>query len=82
MNTLPHYGKKGILDVTHTRFFPFRSVRELLKQSGYQFSKLAGGSETDGEQFAARNDLGQRRIESRSAWRRWLNGRGLRATAI
>jgi hypothetical protein len=28
----------------------------------------SGGNETDGEQFGARNDLGQRRIESRSAW--------------
>jgi hypothetical protein len=35
MNTSPHYGKKGILDVTHTRLFTFRSVCELLKQSGY-----------------------------------------------
>jgi hypothetical protein len=105
----PHYGRKGILDVTHTRLFTFRSVRELLKQSGYQILETreiptpfpgalgntfiarallwlnaasvhmskglfsypdfhSGGSETDGEQFAARNDLGQRRIESRSAW--------------
>jgi len=39
MNTSPHYSKRGVLDVTHTRLFTFRSVRELLKQSGYQISR-------------------------------------------
>jgi len=37
-----NYGKKGILDVTHTRLFTFRSVRELLKQSGYKILEARG----------------------------------------
>jgi hypothetical protein len=39
---VPHYGRKGILDVTHIRLFTFRSVRELLKQSGYQILETRG----------------------------------------
>jgi glycosyltransferase involved in cell wall biosynthesis len=37
-----NYGKKGILDVTHTRLFTFRSVRELLTQSGYKILEIRG----------------------------------------
>jgi 2-polyprenyl-3-methyl-5-hydroxy-6-metoxy-1,4-benzoquinol methylase len=37
-----NYGKKGILDVTHTRLFTFRSIRELLKQSGYKILEVRG----------------------------------------
>ena len=34
-----NYGKKGILDATHTRLFTFRSLHELLKQSDYKILK-------------------------------------------
>jgi glycosyltransferase involved in cell wall biosynthesis len=37
-----NYGKKGILDVTHTRLFTFRSIRELLTQSGYKILEVRG----------------------------------------
>ena len=37
-----NYGRKGILDVTHTRLFTFRSMRELLKQSGYKILEVRG----------------------------------------
>src|SRR6267143_6160880 len=37
-----NYGKKGILDATHTRLFTFRSLRELLKQSGYEILEVRG----------------------------------------
>jgi glycosyltransferase involved in cell wall biosynthesis len=37
-----NYGKKGILDVTHTRLFTFRSIRELLRQSGYKILEVRG----------------------------------------
>ena len=37
-----NYGKKGILDVTHTRLFTFRSIRDLLKQSGYKILEVRG----------------------------------------
>jgi glycosyltransferase involved in cell wall biosynthesis len=36
------YGKKGILDVTHTRLFTFRSIGELLAQSGYKILEVRG----------------------------------------
>lgn len=37
-----NYGKKGILDATHTRLFTFRSMRELLRQSGYKIIETRG----------------------------------------
>ena len=37
-----NYGKKGILDATHTRLFTFRSLRELLAQSGYKILEVRG----------------------------------------
>ncbi len=37
-----NYGKKGILDATHTRLFTFRSLTALLEQSGYKIHELRG----------------------------------------
>ena len=37
-----NYGKKGILDATHTRLFTFRSLRDLLDQSGYKILEERG----------------------------------------
>jgi glycosyltransferase involved in cell wall biosynthesis len=37
-----NYGRKGILDITHTRLFTFRSMRELLRQSGYKILEIQG----------------------------------------
>ena len=37
-----NYGKKGILDATHTRLFTFRSLRELLTQSDYKIVEMRG----------------------------------------
>lgn len=37
-----NYGKKGILDATHTRLFTFRSLCELLAQSGYKILEVQG----------------------------------------
>jgi glycosyltransferase involved in cell wall biosynthesis len=37
-----NYGKKGILDVTHRRLFTFRSICELLSQSGYKILEVDG----------------------------------------
>ncbi len=37
-----NYGKKGILDATHTRLFTFRSLRELLRQSDYEIIEWRG----------------------------------------
>jgi len=37
-----NYGKKGILDATHTRLFTFRSLREMLDQAGYKILEERG----------------------------------------
>ena len=37
-----NYGKKGILDATHTRLFTFRSLSALLDQSGYKVLEVRG----------------------------------------
>ncbi len=36
------YGKRGILDLTHTRLFTFRSLRRLLEDSGFAISETRG----------------------------------------
>ncbi|MGB8340455.1 MAG: glycosyltransferase [Chthoniobacterales bacterium] len=37
-----NYGRRGLLDLTHTRLFTFRSLRELLKQSDYKILEMRG----------------------------------------
>ncbi len=37
-----NYGRKGILDRTHTRLFTFRSLRELFVQTGYRITEMRG----------------------------------------
>ena len=37
-----NYGKKGILDKTHTRLFTFSSFENLLKQSGFKIINISG----------------------------------------
>ena len=37
-----NYGKKGILDATHTRLFTFGSMGALLEQSGYKILEMRG----------------------------------------
>ena len=37
-----NYGRKGILDRTHTRLFTFRSLRELFEQTGYNVIEMRG----------------------------------------
>ncbi len=37
-----NYGRKGILDRTHTRLFTFDSLRELFAQTGYQILEMRG----------------------------------------
>jgi len=37
-----NYGRKGILDRTHTRLFTFASLRELLEQAGYEVIEVRG----------------------------------------
>jgi 2-polyprenyl-3-methyl-5-hydroxy-6-metoxy-1,4-benzoquinol methylase len=37
-----NYGRKGILDRTHTRLFTFNSLRELFEQAGYDVLEVRG----------------------------------------
>jgi glycosyltransferase involved in cell wall biosynthesis len=37
-----NYGRKGILDRTHTRLFTFDSLRELVQQTGYKILEVQG----------------------------------------
>ena len=37
-----NYGKRGILDLTHTRLFTFSSFRRLFEQSGFQVREMRG----------------------------------------
>ena len=37
-----NYGRKGILDRTHTRLFTFNSLKELFDQTGYKVTDLQG----------------------------------------
>jgi glycosyltransferase involved in cell wall biosynthesis len=37
-----NYGRKGILDRTHTRLFTFSSLRELFEQAGYDVTQVRG----------------------------------------
>jgi hypothetical protein len=37
-----NYGKRGILDLTHTRLFTFASVRRLFEQAGFRVLEIRG----------------------------------------
>lgn len=37
-----NYGKRGILDLTHTRLFTFGSLRRLFEQSGFEVTDMSG----------------------------------------
>jgi glycosyltransferase involved in cell wall biosynthesis len=37
-----NYGKTGILDLTHTRLFTFRSLEQMLKDAGFRIKTLRG----------------------------------------
>jgi hypothetical protein len=37
-----HYGRRGILDLTHTRLFTFRTFKSLFEQAGYEIEEVIG----------------------------------------
>jgi SAM-dependent methyltransferase len=37
-----NYGKRGILDLTHTRLYTFKSLKRLLEQCGFDVEQVAG----------------------------------------
>lgn len=68
-----NYGKKGILDATHTRLFTFRSLNALLEQSGYKVLETRGipapFPKAIGDNFISRFLLG-----ANTALIRWSRG--------
>ena len=61
-----NYGRKGILDRTHTRLFTFQSLRELFYQTGYKIIEIQGipapfpkalGENAIGRAFVALNEF-------------------------
>ena len=61
-----NYGRKGILDRTHTRLFTFQSLRELFDQTGYKVIEVRGipapfpkalGENRVGRAFVALNEF-------------------------
>jgi hypothetical protein len=37
-----NYGKRGILDLTHTRLYTFKTVRQLFEQCGFRVEEIRG----------------------------------------
>jgi len=37
-----HYGPRGILDLTHTRLFTFKTLRQLLEECGFEIHRIRG----------------------------------------
>jgi glycosyltransferase involved in cell wall biosynthesis len=37
-----NYGRRGILDLTHTRLYTFKSLRQLFEQCGFRIEKMEG----------------------------------------
>jgi glycosyltransferase involved in cell wall biosynthesis len=37
-----NYGMRGILDLTHTRLYTFRTARDLFRQAGYEIEEVVG----------------------------------------
>ena len=37
-----NYGKRGILDLTHTRLYTFKTLRRLVEQSGFRITRVEG----------------------------------------
>ena len=37
-----NYGKRGILDITHTRLFTFGTLRRLFEQAGFEVTESSG----------------------------------------
>ena len=81
-----NYGRKGILDRTHTRLFTFNSLRELLQQTGYEILETRGipapfpkalGDNALGRGLVWLNQLGIRLFRGLFSYQIYLRARAL-----
>jgi glycosyltransferase involved in cell wall biosynthesis len=81
-----NYGRKGILDRTHTRLFTFNSLRELFHQTGFKVEEIRGipapfpkavGDNAFGRFLIAVNQLGIRILRGLFSYQIYVRARAL-----
>jgi glycosyltransferase involved in cell wall biosynthesis len=81
-----NYGRKGILDRTHTRLFTFNSLRELFHQTGFKVEEIRGipapfpkavGDNALGRFLIALNQLGIRIFRGLFSYQIFVRARAL-----
>jgi glycosyltransferase involved in cell wall biosynthesis len=81
-----NYGRKGILDRTHTRLFTFNSLRELFQQTGFKVEEIRGipapfpkavGDNALGRFLIAGNQLGIRIFRGLFSYQIYVRARAM-----
>lgn len=81
-----NYGRKGILDRTHTRLFTFNSLRELFEQTGFKVEEMRGipapfpkalGDNFIGRTLVALNQLGIKILRGLFSYQIYVRARAL-----
>jgi len=81
-----NYGRKGILDRTHTRLFTFNSLRELFEQTGFKIEEMRGipapfpkalGDNFIGRTLVALNQLGISLLRGLFSYQIYVRARAL-----
>jgi glycosyltransferase involved in cell wall biosynthesis len=81
-----NYGRKGILDRTHTRLFTFNSLRELFQQTGFKVEEIRGipapfpkavGDNALGRFLIAMNQMGIRILRGLFSYQIYVRARAL-----
>jgi len=81
-----NYGRKGILDRTHTRLFTFRSLRELFEQTGFKIEEMRGipapfpkavGDNALGRFLVSMNQVGIRLLRGLFSYQIYVRARAL-----
>ncbi len=81
-----NYGRKGILDRTHTRLFTFNSLRELFEQTGFKVEEMRGvpapfpkalGDNFIGRSLVALNQLGIKFLRGLFSYQIYVRARAL-----
>jgi glycosyltransferase involved in cell wall biosynthesis len=81
-----NYGRKGILDRTHTRLFTFNSLRELFQQTGFKVEEIRGipapfpkavGDNALGRLLIAMNQMGIRILRGLFSYQIYVRARAM-----
>lgn len=81
-----NYGRKGILDRTHTRLFTFNSLHELFEQTGFKVEEMRGvpapfpkalGDNFIGRTLVALNQLGIKLLRGLFSYQIYVRARAL-----